>query len=53
MEIVFTFVNSADPDEMLQDSAFHLGLHYLSKYPLCYLEWKGLICIKQIWLQTI
>ena len=26
--------NHADPDEMLHSAEFHLGLHYLSKYPL-------------------
>ena len=26
--------NSADPDEMQHYAAFHLGLHFLSKYPL-------------------
>ena len=25
--------NSADPDEMRTYGAFHLGLHYLLKYP--------------------
>ena len=25
--------NSADPDEMQHDAAFHLGLHCLPKYP--------------------
>ena len=25
--------NGANPDEMPNDAAFHLGLHYLSKYP--------------------
>ena len=24
-----TFTNSKDPDEMLQNAAFHQGLHYL------------------------
>ena len=32
MEIVFTFVNSADPHEMPHYAAFHLGLHCLPKY---------------------
>ena len=26
--------NSADPDEMMHSAAFHMGLHYLPKYPL-------------------
>ena len=30
---VFTIANSVDPDEMLQNAAFHLGLHCLEKYP--------------------
>ena len=33
MKIVFVIANSADPDEMPHDVAFHLGLHCLSKYP--------------------
>ena len=28
------FANSADPDEMQQYAAFHLGLHCLPKYPI-------------------
>ena len=32
MDILFIFINSADPDEMLQDAAFHLGLHCFPKY---------------------
>ena len=31
-EDLFTLTNSVDPDEMPHDVAFHLGLHYLSKY---------------------
>ena len=31
--IDFTLTNSVDPDEMLHNAAFHLGLHCLSKYP--------------------
>ena len=30
----FVLANSAYPDEMLHYVAFHLGLHYLPKYPL-------------------
>ena len=29
----FDLAYSADPDEMLHFVAFHLGLHYLPKYP--------------------
>ena len=34
LKIVSVITNSADPDEMLHYAAFHLGLHYLSKYCL-------------------
>ena len=34
LKIDFVLVNSADPDEMLHYAAFHLGLHYLPKYPI-------------------
>ena len=30
---LFNFTNSADPDEMPLNAAFHLGLHCLQKYP--------------------
>ena len=33
LKIVFIIANSADPDEMQHDAAFHLGLHCLPKYP--------------------
>ena len=33
LNIVFTIANSVDPDEMLHDAAFHLGLPCLQKYP--------------------
>ena len=33
VKIVFILANSADPDEMQHIAAFHLGLHYLQKYP--------------------
>ena len=29
----FVLANSADPDEMQHNAAFHLGLHFLPKYP--------------------
>ena len=29
LENSFHLANSTDPDEMLPDAAFHLGLHYL------------------------
>ena len=32
LKIVFTLTNGADPDEMRQNAAFHLDLHYLPKY---------------------
>ena len=34
LKIVFTFLNSADTDEMPPYAAFHLGLHCLPKYLL-------------------
>ena len=37
----FVLANSADPDEMLQYAAFHLGLHCLPKYQ-GFLVCKGL-----------
>ena len=33
MKIYFVFANSADPDEMPHDAAFHLDFHCLPKYP--------------------
>ena len=32
LKIDFYLANSADPDEMLRNAAFHLGLHSLPKY---------------------
>ena len=32
LKIVLILGNSADPDEMQHDAAFHLGLHCLPKY---------------------
>ena len=32
LKIVLILENSADPDEMLHDAAFHLGLHCLPTY---------------------
>ena len=32
LKIVFILANSADPDEMLPNAAFHQGLHGLPKY---------------------
>ena len=32
--MVFVIANSVDPDEILQNAAFHLGLHRLPKYEL-------------------
>ena len=31
--ILFTFTNSVDPDEIQHYAAFHLSLHCLQKYP--------------------
>ena len=31
-DIIFTFANSEDPDEMQHCVVFHLSLHYLQKY---------------------
>ena len=40
--IDFVTANNADPDEMSQSVAFHLGLHYLQKYPFRgFLSTKG------------
>ena len=33
LRIVLILANSADPDEMQHNAAFHLGLHCLQKYP--------------------
>ena len=33
MKAVFILANSADLDEMQHNAAFHLGIHFLSKYP--------------------
>ena len=33
LKIVLILANSADPDEMQHDAAFHLGLYCLQKYP--------------------
>ena len=32
LKIVFILANSADPDEMPLNVAFHLNLHFLSKF---------------------
>ena len=32
LKIVLILANSADPDEMQHNAAFHLGLHCLPKY---------------------
>ena len=42
VKVVFTIANSVDPDEMLQNAAFNLGLHCLEKYPFRgFLSTKG------------
>ena len=33
MAVVLILANSADPDEMQHNAAFHLEIHCLSKYP--------------------
>ena len=33
LNIVLILANSADPDKMLYNGAFHLGLHILPKHP--------------------
>ena len=33
LKILLILANSADPDEMQHDAAFHLGLHCFTKYP--------------------
>ena len=33
LKVVLICANSADPDEMQHDAAFHLGIHCLPKYP--------------------
>ena len=33
-EVFFTLISSVDPAEMPPYAIFHLGLHYLSNYPL-------------------
>ena len=33
IKVVIILANSADPDEMQHNAAFHLGLHYLPEYP--------------------
>ena len=41
-EDLFTLTNSIDPGEMPHNAAFHLGLHYLLKYPFrCFQYTKG------------
>ena len=32
LKIIFSFSNSADPDEIQHHAAFHLGLHFLQNY---------------------
>ena len=34
LKVVVISANSADPNEMQHYAAFHLGLHWLPKYPL-------------------
>ena len=41
-KIDFVFANSAGPDEMPHDVAFHQGHHCLPKYPFrCFRSTKG------------
>ena len=41
MKVVLILASSADPDEMQQDAAFHLGLHCLPKYQLRSFQYQG------------
>ena len=42
LKIVYILANSADPDEMPHNAAFHLGLHCLPKYLfICIQNEKG------------
>ena len=42
LKIVLTSAKSVDPDEMPHIAAFHLGLHFLQKYPFkCFQNTKG------------
>ena len=41
-----TLANSEDPDEMLQNAAFHQGLHYLLRYKHNFQEVKQIIIRK-------
>ena len=43
LKINFVLANSADPDEMVHDAAFHLGLHCLPKNRfMWFLVYKGI-----------
>ena len=42
MKVDLILANSADPDEMQLNAAFHLGLHCLPKYLLGFPVYKGL-----------
>ena len=46
--------NSAGPDEMQHDAAFHLGLHCLPKYPFRGFQYtRGLSCHCTYFLATV
>ena len=46
LEIVLILTNSADPDEMQCDAAFHMGLHCLPKCPFMgFPVYKGLFIV--------
>ena len=42
--------NSADPDEMQHNAAFHLGLHCLPKYPFRGLQYNAVHVLAHITL---
>ena len=49
LKILFTFLNSVDPDEMQHIAAFHLNLHCLQKYSFRgFPEYKRLTVFKLI-----
>ena len=47
---VFVFANSTEPDEMPPNTAFHLGLHCLSKYLEC--KWMKIFISKCLILEV-
>ena len=47
-KIVFILATSADPDEMQHYAAFHLGLHYLPKYPFGGFQYRKGQCMRKL-----